>query len=152
MWCLIIGLVGAKVGFYQARMLERANAFGLAIVGLILVVLPSMNSVTVTMFVADLPLILLIVALSIAGLVGGGYIGSKLFRWDPRKGIPVALTATFGFPGDYLICEEISRSEASGEVPKQVIMEEILSPMLIGGFTSVTIASVVIASIVMATL
>lgn len=89
-------------------MLERANSFGLAMVGIILVILPSMNTVTVRTFIGYLPAILLIIALSIAGLVVGGYIGSRIFKWDPRKGIPVALTATFGFPGDYLICEEVS--------------------------------------------
>ncbi|MFB5189508.1 hypothetical protein [Alicyclobacillus fastidiosus] len=152
LWCLVIGLVGAKVGFYQPRMLERSNAFGLAMVGLIMMILPSMNTVTVKMFVGYLPSILLIIALGIIGLLLGGYVGSKIFKWDPLKGIPVALTATFGFPGDYLICEEVSRSESSDERERQLLFDEILSPMLVGGFTSVTIASIVIASIVMSTL
>ncbi|GMA64992.1 hypothetical protein GCM10025859_54320 [Alicyclobacillus fastidiosus] len=64
----------------------------------------------------------------------------------------MALTATFGFPGDYLICEEVSRSESGDESERQRLFDEILSPMLVGGFTSVTIASIIIASIVMSTL
>ncbi|WAH43020.1 hypothetical protein NZD89_06290 [Alicyclobacillus fastidiosus] len=152
LWCLVIGLVGAKVGFYQPKMLERSNAFGVAMVGLIMLILPSMDTVTVKMFVGYLPSILLIIALGIIGLLLGGYVGSKIFKWDPLKGIPVALTATFGFPGDYLICEEVSRSESGDESERQRLFDEILSPMLVGGFTSVTIASIIIASIVMSTL
>jgi hypothetical protein len=86
------------------------------------------------------------------GLVLGGYLASKIFRWHPAKGIAVALTAMFGFPGDYLLCEEVSRSEGKTEEQRQLIWDEILTPMLVGGFTSVTTASVVIASILMSTL
>ncbi|GMA64993.1 hypothetical protein [Alicyclobacillus fastidiosus] len=71
LWCLVIGLVGAKVGFYQPKMLERSNAFGVAMVGLIMLILPSMDTVTVKMFVGYLPSILLIIALGIIGLLLG---------------------------------------------------------------------------------
>ncbi len=152
LWALLIGFVGAYVGFYHEKVLERSNAFGLAMAGLIVMLLPSMNSVTVTTFINYLPKILLIVALGTVGLVLGGYIGSKIFRWHPAKGIAVALTAMFGFPGDYLLCEEVSRSEGKTEEQRQLILNEILTPMLVGGFTSVTTASVVIASILMSTL
>jgi hypothetical protein len=152
LWCLVIGLAGSFLGFYRDKMLERANSFGLAMVGLIIMILPSMNTVTISAFLGMLPAVALVIVLSVVGLIAGGYIGSKLFKWDTNKGIPIALTSTFGFPGDYLICEEVSRSEGTDERQKQKIFDEILAPMLVGGFTSVTIASIVIASIVMGTL
>ncbi|WP_284286210.1 hypothetical protein [Alicyclobacillus fastidiosus] len=46
----------------------------------------------------------------------------------------------------------MSRSESGDESERQRLFDEILSPMLVGGFTSVTIASIIIASIVMSTL
>lgn len=73
-------------------------------------------------------------------------------KWDLNKGVPVALTALFGFPGDYIICEEVSRSVADNEKERQAIFNEILTPMLVGGFTTVTTASIVIASILVQTL
>ena len=91
-------------------------------------------------------------ALSVFGALIGGFLGSKLFKWDPLKGLPVALTALFGFPGDYIICEEVSRSVGRDEKERQAILDEILTPMLVGGFTTVTTASVLIASILIKTL
>lgn len=68
------------------------------------------------------------------------------------EGLPVALTATVGFPGDYLVCEEISRSVDRNKEEDEIILNEILTPMLIGGFTTVTVGSVVIASTLIKTL
>ncbi len=77
---------------------------------------------------------------------------SKLVKWHPYKGMPVALTALFGFPGDYILCEEVSRSVARNEKEAKAIFDELLAPMLIGGFTTVTVASVIIAGILVQTL
>ena len=81
-----------------------------------------------------------------------GFIGSKIFKWDPAKGISVTLTAMYGFPGDYLICQEVSRSIGRTVEEEEAILNEILPPMLIGGFTSVTVGSVIIASILVQTI
>ncbi|MCL6453930.1 MAG: hypothetical protein K6T78_10015 [Alicyclobacillus sp.] len=150
-WCLVIGLIGSFAGFYRDKALERANSFGIAMVGIIFVVLPSMNSVTPQMFVGSIPPVLATLFIGTIGLIVGGYIGSRIFKWDPNKGIAVALTALFGFPGDFITCTEVSRTGRTPE-ERELIFNEILSPMLIGGFTSVTSASVIIASIVMQTL
>src|SRR5699024_6581004 len=87
-----------------------------------------------------------------AGITLGGYIVSRLVKWHPFKGMPVALTALIGFPGDYILCEEVSRSIARTEEEEKTIFNELLAPMLIGGFTTVTAVSIVIASILVETL
>lgn len=46
----------------------------------------------------------------------------------------------------------MSRSIARTKEEEEYIFNEILSPMLVGGFTTVTIASVFIAGVVMSTL
>ncbi|MBM7643952.1 hypothetical protein JOD45_000143 [Scopulibacillus daqui] len=152
LWALAIGIIGRYAGFYPDRVMERANAFTAGMIGLIFMVTVSLNDITPMMFFKTLPQMLLIIIIGITGIVIGGYIASKIVGWDPFKGIPVALTATFGFPGDYLISEEISRSVSRNKEEEKAIFDEILTPMLIGGFTTVTIGSVVIASILMGTL
>ncbi|WP_257349787.1 hypothetical protein [Pseudalkalibacillus decolorationis] len=152
LWALVIGILGRFVGFYQDRVMERANAFTVGMAGLIFLVIAFMNEITFKMFIGYLPEVFLIIIIGIIGIVFGGFLGSKLFKWDPLKGIPVALTATFGFPGDYLISEEVSRSVGRNKEEEETIFNEILSPMLIGGFTTVTTGSVVIATILLQTL
>ncbi|MCG3419470.1 hypothetical protein [Oceanobacillus jordanicus] len=152
LWALAIGIIGTYFGFYQGSMMEKANSFGITMALLIVVVMSSMNSITPSMFTDYLPEVLLIMVVGIIGILIGGYFSSKLLKWNPNKGIPVALTALFGFPGDYIICEEVSRSIGKDEKERKAIFNEILTPMLVGGFTTVTIASIVIASILVGTL
>ncbi|WP_153720938.1 hypothetical protein [Sporosarcina cascadiensis] len=151
-WSLIIGVTGRVIGFYPDRVMERANAFTVGMAGILFLIIVMMNDITFSMFLNYLPQVLAILLLGVAGIVLGGFLGSKLFKWDPLKGIPVALTATFGFPGDYIVCEEVSRSVGRNKEEEQKIFDEILTPMLVGGFTTVTFGSVVIASILIKTL
>jgi MFS family permease len=149
---LAIGIFGAYIGFYPARVLEKANGFSIAMVGLVFIVLASLASTTLENILSVLPAVATIIVIGTIGLIIGGYIGSKIFKWDPNKGISVVLTAMYGFPGDYLISQEVSRSIGRTKEEEEAILNEILPPMLIGGFTSVSVGSVVIASILVQTL
>jgi hypothetical protein len=151
-WALLIGFIGSYFGFYQKNTMERANSFGISLMGIIFVVIASANSVTFAMFLKHLPSVLVILIVGAIGIILGGYLASKWFKWDPLKGIPVALTAMFGFPGDFIISEEVSRSVGRNEQERKAILDEILTPMLVGGFTTVTAASILIASILVQTL
>lgn len=79
--------------------------------------------------------------------MAGGWIASQIFGWDPLKGMLVALTALFGFPADYLLCQEVSRSVGRNQCEQKALFGELITPMLVGGFTTVTTASIVVASI-----
>ncbi|ELK45396.1 hypothetical protein [Halobacillus sp. BAB-2008] len=149
---LVIGITGAYFGIYPAKVLEKANGFSIAMLGLIFIVTGSLVGITIADITAVLPAVATIIVVGTIGLIVGGTIGSKIFKWDPAKGISVTLTAMYGFPGDYLICEEVSRSIGRTKEEEEAILNEILPPMLIGGFTSVTIGSVIIASILVQTI
>ncbi|WP_077328655.1 hypothetical protein [Virgibacillus siamensis] len=152
LWCLAIGVVGLKLGLFEEKSLERANSFTITMLAIIFVVIGTMGNVSPQDALENLPSIILILVLGTAGLSIGGYLTSKLVNWHPYKGMPVALTALFGFPGDYILCEEVSRSVAENEEEEKQIFNELLTPMLIGGFTTVTIVSVLIAGILVQTL
>ena len=107
---LVIGIIGAYTGFYPSKVLEKANGFSIAMVGLIFIVVNSLVGISLADIVAVLPAVVTVIIVGTIGLIIGGIIGSKIFKWDPAKGISVTLTAMYGFPGDYLICQEVSRS------------------------------------------
>ncbi|MDQ0350202.1 drug/metabolite transporter superfamily protein YnfA [Alkalibacillus filiformis] len=152
LWALAIGIIGLKIGFYKNESLRHANSFTMTMIAIIFVVIGTMADVTPGQVLDNLPAILTILLIGTFGIALGGYVASKLVKWHPYKGMPVALTALFGFPGDYIVCEEVSRSAARNEEEEKLIFDELLSPMLIGGFTTVTVASVVIAGILIQTL
>ena len=152
LWCLAIGVIGLKLGLFEPKSLEKANSFTIAMIGIIFVVIGTMADVTPSQVLNNLPSILLILVIGTVGITIGGYLMSKLVKWDPYKGMPVALTALFGFPGDYILCDEVSRSIGRDEKEAKIIFNELLAPMLIGGFTTVTVASVIIAGVLIQTL
>jgi len=58
-----------------------------------------------------------------------------------------ALTALFGFPADYIITHEVCGSVASTDEEKNYLLDILLPRMLVGGFATVSVASVIIASV-----
>ncbi|MGN7388674.1 hypothetical protein [Sporosarcina sp. SAFN-015] len=152
LWCLAIGVIGLKIGVFEPKTLDKANSFTITMIGIIFVVIGTMAGVTPTQVLNNLPSVVLILVIGTFGIALGGFIMSKLLKWHPYKGMPVALTALFGFPADYILCEEVSRSIARNQEEEKAIFDELLAPMLIGGFTTVTVASVVIAGILVQTL
>ncbi|MFJ7405231.1 MULTISPECIES: hypothetical protein [unclassified Lysinibacillus] len=152
LWALAIGIIGRLVKFYPERVMEKSNSFTVGMAGIIFIVIGMMNDITFEMFIEKLPAVLTILFVGVLGILLGGLLGSKLLKVNPFLGIPVALTSTFGFPGDYIVCEEVSRSIGKTEEEQRKIFNEILTPMLVGGFTTVTLGSVIIASILIKTI
>ncbi|WP_047983379.1 hypothetical protein [Ornithinibacillus californiensis] len=152
LWCLAIGIAGLKLRLFEPKVLDKSNSFTLTMIGIIFVVMGTMAGVTPQDVLNNLPSVVAILAIGTIGLSIGGYITSKLVKWHPYKGMPVALTALFGFPGDYILCEEVSRSIGRNKQEEKLIFNELLAPMLIGGFTTVTIVSVIIAGVLVQTL
>jgi len=152
LWALAIGIIGRLVKFYPERVMEKSNSFTVGMAGIIFIIIGMMNDITFEMFMDKLPAVLTILFVGVLGILLGGLLGSKLLKVNPFLGIPVALTSTFGFPGDYIVCEEVSRSIGKTEEEQQRIFNEIITPMLVGGFTTVTLGSVIIASILIKTI
>src|SRR5699024_9116363 len=123
LWALALGVVGRLLGFYPDRVMERANAFSIGMAGLVFMIIASLNDTTFSTFIGYLPVIFLIIFIGIIGILVGGLIGSKLFKWDPLIGLSVALTAIVAFPGDYLISEEVSRSVGRSKMEEKMILD-----------------------------
>lgn len=151
-WALLIGVVGRLVGIFPEKAMQKANAFGLGMASIVVVIMASLSTVTFDAVLAAFWPAVLILGVGTVGIMAGGWIVSKLFNWDPLKGMPLALTALFGFPGDYLLCQEVSRSVGRNERERKLIFDELVTPMLVAGFTTVTTTSIVVASILVKTI
>lgn len=144
---LILGIVATAIGLSPDKAMERSNSFGIAMSGVIAIVMAPLVSASVQDVInAFLPTISILIVGGI-GIVVGGYIATKLLRWKATLGMSVALTAMYGFPADYLLTNEVARSIARDEDEKEALLNVMLPPMLVGGFTSVSAGSVVIASV-----
>jgi hypothetical protein len=151
-WCLIIGVIGTRFKFYDENIMDKAKASSIAVLGTIFIVIASMSTVSFIQFLHFIPQVLSIIIIGQIGIVGGGFIFSKLFKIHPYKGMSMSLTSMFGFPADYILCQEVSRSVGRTEEEQQTLLNELSPPMLIAGFSTVTVASVIIASFLVKTL
>lgn len=149
---LLLGIAAAAIGLSPDKAMERSNSFGVAMAGVIAIVMAPLVSASVQDVInAFLPTITILVVGG-AGIVIGGFVATKLLRWKAPLGMSVALTAMYGFPADYLLTNEVARSIARDDDEKEALLNVMLPPMLVGGFTSVSAGSVVIASVLVSLL
>src|SRR5699024_4425089 len=99
---LILGILAAAVGLSPDKAMERSNSFGIAMAGVIAIVMAPLVTASVQDVInAFLPTVMILIVGG-AGIIGGGFIATKLLRWKSGLGMSVALTAMYGFPADYL--------------------------------------------------
>ena len=75
-------------------------------------------------------------------------IAGKIIGVSPYISIAIGVCCLFGYPCTQIVTEEVLTSLHQNEEVTEAVRSELLPRMLVGGFTSVTIASVVFAGIV----
>lgn len=151
-WALFIGMLGAYYGIYKKDVLTKANSFGMVSFIITAYILTLMNGITPQGIMSKAYVIFIVLLLGSIGIIVGAFIVAKILRFDTRLAIAVALTAEFGFPANYWISYEVSRSVAGNKKEEAYILDKVLTPMLVGGYISVTITSIIIAGILVNTL
>ncbi|OPL08768.1 MAG: hypothetical protein AVO33_09335 [delta proteobacterium ML8_F1] len=146
-WCLVFGVIAQEIGFVEQRPLNLSGSFGFLITILMAFVFAGLNKATPAMLAQiALPLVVII----LLGVTGMGILSMILGRflgYTKEMSFAVALTALYGFPPNYILTEEASKALANNEEEKDFLMSEMLPKMLVGGFTTVTIVSVIIAGV-----
>ncbi|SDR80670.1 hypothetical protein SAMN04489752_0315 [Brevibacterium siliguriense] len=152
LWCLILGFALRGLRVLPSRSLDQAGSFGFATVTVTLVVIVAVGSITPANLISALVPTLVILILGPLGIALGGLVTARILGLDRNLATPVALTALFGFPGDFIICQEVAEGVARNEAERDALLNHIFPPLLIGGFTTVTTGSVVVASVLVSTL
>ncbi|GAA2005454.1 hypothetical protein [Brevibacterium samyangense] len=145
-WGLLVGIVLTALGVIPDKVMERSNSFTIAMAAIIFIVVAPLMTASVADVIASLVPVACILVIGLLGICIGGFVVTKLVGWDPNLGMAVALTAMYGFPADYLITQEVARSTGRTQEESQALLDKMLPPMLIGGFTSVSAGSILVAS------
>ena len=143
--CLLFGVIAVAVGFLERQPLQKANSMGFAMMGIMVFVFNGLSKASPDMLARlFLPLVVLI-ALAVIGMFIASFVIAFVLRINPFMAFSVALTALYGFPADYIITKEVVDNLTDDEAERKVLLDHMLPPMLIGGFVSVTIVSVILA-------
>lgn len=147
MLCLVFGVLASTVGFLERQPLQKANGFGFAIMGLMLFIFDGLKQASPDMLLRIVVPLVVSIILAVIGMYIFSFIAGKLLKVSPNLAFAVSLTALYGFPADYILTNEVVKSSTTDEKEREMLLSNMLPPMLVGGFISVTITSVILAGI-----
>jgi hypothetical protein len=145
--CLLFGVIATSIGFLEKHSLQRANGFGFAILGLMLFIFDGLKKATPSMMLEILYPLIGVIVIGVIGMYIFSFIAGKLLKVSKEMAFAVSLTALYGFPADYIITAEVIKSLTEDEKEREILTSRMLPPMLVGGFITVTIVSVILAGI-----
>lgn len=145
--CLLFGVIATSVGFLEKHPLKKANGFGFAILGLMLFILDGLKNATPDMMLELIYPLIGCIVIGVAGMYVFSFIMGKVLKVSKEMAFAVSLTALYGFPADYIITNEVINALTPDEKEREVLTSHMLPPMLVAGFITVTIVSVVLAGI-----
>lgn len=143
--CLLVGVAGREIGFLEENIMTKANSFGIGLLGLMAVIMGNLVNATPQMLLSiAFPLVMSLV-LAIIGIMIFSSIVGKILGYSFEMSTAIGVSALFGFPGTFILSNEVARANGSTEEEREYILSQILPKMLVAGFMTVTIASVVLA-------
>ena len=146
-WALIFGVIGTTIGFLDVNSLTKANSYGIIMFALMMYVFDGLKTATPAMLASVIGPMVILIVIGVAGMAIFEFVAAKVLKVDYPLALANGLTALYGFPPNAIITENTCK--ALGETPEEFdyLMSEMYPSMIVGGFTTVTITSVIIAGI-----
>lgn len=144
-FALIYGIIAKELGFIEENPMKRAGADGFMLVVVTLSIFTNLAQSTPDMVAGMLwPLLVVVVTGSVTFLIISTLVG-KIFGVSWQMSCAIGSTCLFGFPGTYIVTNEVVNATAANDEEKQLMLDHMMPKMLIAGMVSVSITSVLIA-------
>ena len=146
-YALILGIIFTTIGFLDENVLNKANSYGIIMFALMMYVFDGLKDCTPDMLASIIGPMILLIVVGVAGMAILCFIVAKVLKMSFLLSFATALTALYGFPPNAVITEATCTALAKTPEEKEFLMSKMFPPMIVGGFTTVTITSVVIAGV-----
>lgn len=146
-WALILGVAFTTIGFLDTNILTRANSLQIIMFGLMMYVFDGLKDCTPEMLKTIIGPMIILIILGVAGMAIAAFIVSKILKVSFPLAFANGLTALYGFPPDAVITESTCKALGENEEEVSYLMSKMFPSMIVGGFVTVTITSVIIAGI-----
>ncbi len=146
-WALVFGVIFSTLGFLDTNSLVKANSMQILMFALTMYVFEGLKDCTPQMLIDLIVPMVEMIVIGVAGMWLFAYITAKILKMSPWLTFANSLTALYGFPFNALITESTCTAMAETPEEKEYLMSELFPSMIVGGFVTVTIASVVIAGV-----
>lgn len=144
---LILGIIATELGFLRPNVLKENGCLNFLLFVLMIFVFGGLNSATPQLLLEIIGPMAFIIVVGVVGMCICSSIAGRLLKVSSYMAIATSLTALYGFPPNYVLTDEASKALSENEDEKNYLMDNMLPQMIVGGFVTVTITSVVIASI-----
>ncbi len=145
---LIVGIIAYALGFLPKNAHFAAHANGFLMLCVMSVCFGSLATISMddlkAMFI---PLIVTLLVGACFIIIFGSIMG-RILKVDWRLAAAIAICCTIGYPGTQLITEEVCRALECDDDLREKIHDHVLPPIIVSGFTTVTIASVFFAGFI----
>lgn len=145
--CLVLGVFFCELGFLEESALNKAGVFNWLMMGLLAFIFSQLSTATPQTLGAIILTIVSLLCLGIIGMLITSSLIGRFLGYSRDMSFACALTALVGFPADYVITEEACKSVGKTPEEFKYLMDNMLPKMLVSGFATVTIASVIIAGL-----
>lgn len=145
--CLIVGATAAEIGLIERKPLNISGTFGFLITGLMAFIFGGLSKASPEMIKELIFPFIGIIGFGVVGLILFSIIAAKLLKESVPMAIAISLNALYGFPVNYTLTNDAAAALGKTDEEIDFLVAEMLPKMLIGGFASVTIVSVIIAGI-----
>ena len=145
--CLIVGVAAKELNLIEYNIMGKAGAYGFGILAVFSYVVSGLANVTPAMMAEMVFPIIVAFASGVIGLFVVAAPVGKLLGFSIPMSLAVATTCMYGFPGTLILSEEISGKVGHTDDERQMLKDAILPVMLVSGFVTLTIVSVIISGV-----
>lgn len=146
-WALVCGVIFTTIGFLDTNLLNRANSFQIIMFALMMYIFDGLKDCTPEMLKSIIGPMVILIVIGVAGMALAAFIIAKVLKMSFPLAFANGLTALYGFPCDAIITESTCKALGKNEEEVNFLMSKMFPSMVVGGFVTVTITSVVIAGV-----
>ena len=145
---LVFGIALRTFRIFKPSVLSGIDALGLMMLSIMILVFGPLATVQPSDLASLAFPLLLAFVFGVAGIAVFAALTGKLVGYTVPMSIAIGLTALFGFPGTMILSQEAAKGAGESAEEVAAIEGEILPKMIVAGFATVTITSVIVTSII----
>ncbi len=146
-WALLLGIIFCRLGFLDRNSLVKANSAGIMMFALTMYIFDGLKDCTPEMLGSIIGPMITLIVIGLVGMFFVAYFVAKALKVSVPLAFANCLTALYGYPFDQIIT--IQTCDALTKDPQEhaFLMSRMFPAMIVSGFVTVTITSVIIAGI-----
>lgn len=146
-FCLILGILLTKLGFFRKNEMDRSKSHGFLSLMMMTSVINGFSRSTPDMFLELMkPLVCVLLVDVVSIFVLSRFIG-KFLKFSKQMSFAIGLNVMVGFPLNLMLAQDIINFLATSPEENEILNQQIASKMVIAGFTSVTFLSTIGAGV-----